>query len=120
MVPISKGASRGVICEILSQPQKLWATVDSVAVAVRNHDVPIAEFVTVVPRARIAGRGAEVAEVPVCVLDGVLVIPHRWMRSVSELAPGRVIAIFEFRDAARLVGVVAERCDNAWEIRDNG
>src|SRR5207249_5063639 len=87
---------------------------DAGAAAVQHDDVPGAEVVAVVALRRIAGGGAEVAEVPRGAGCLVIALPRGRLRAGLVPAPGRVVALVLRRRAA-VISVVAGREDGPWD-----
>ena len=119
MMPVGEERLAGVGRQVGPQPALLGracraAAGDLAAVAVQHDDVPGAQVVAVVARARRAGRRAEVGEVG-SGLPGVLVVAERRARAGRVPAPGGRVAAGEGRGIGHRVGVVAEREDRAGE-----
>ena len=112
MVPVRDGAPRRMGGEVGAQPLLLGrpgSHGDRRAAAVQYHHVPGAEVVAVITLRRIAGRGAEVAEVPRRAGGLVVAVARRRLRARLVPAPARHVARAVLGDGAVVVGGVAER-----------
>src|SRR5439155_1008491 len=78
-------------------------------------DVPSAEVVAVVALRRIAGGGAEVAEVPRGAGRLVIALARSGLRAGLVPAPARVVALLVLGKRAAVIGVVAGREDGPWD-----
>ena len=112
-MPIRQGTQVGVRCQVRLQPLFLRrtgaATAHLAAVRVQDDDVPCADIITIVPRRRIARRGAEVTEVPTGARHLVFMVAHSRTDDTPGSSPARVKRLLIFRQCPVFILRIAQR-----------